>query len=191
MQRDSLHRYIVTSDPRFNVSTAQHFNAAKRSKPMIRSGIGYDIHRFADGVKLILGGVEIVHARGLEGHSDADVLSHAIADALLGAIGAGDIGEHFPNTDQSIRGISSMDILKRVGNLLTERNARIVNVDATVIAEAPKLAPHAKPMRQNIAAAIGVSESDVSVKATTNEKLGPMGRGEGIAALAIATIDMA
>ena len=157
---------------------------------MIRSGIGYDIHRFADGLKLILGGVEIAHARGLEGHSDADVLSHAIADALLGAIGAGDIGQHFPNTDESIRGISSMEILKRVGNLLAEKNARVVNVDATVIAEAPKLAAHGPAMRQKIAAAIGVSESDVSVKATTNEKLGPIGQGEGIAAIAIATVEM-
>ena len=157
---------------------------------MIRSGIGYDIHRFAEGLKLILGGVEIAHARGLEGHSDADVLSHAIADALLGAIGAGDIGQHFPNTDESIRGISSMEILKRVGNLLNERNARVINVDATVIAEAPKLAPHVPAMRQEIAAAIGVSESDVSVKATTNEKLGPIGQGEGIAAIAIATVEM-
>ena len=156
---------------------------------MIRSGIGYDIHRFADGLKLILGGVEIAHARGLEGHSDADVLSHAIADALLGAIGAGDIGQHFPNTDESIRGISSMEILKRVGNLLAEKNARVVNVDATVIAEAPKLAAHGPAMRQQIAAAIGVSESDVSVKATTNEKLGPIGQGEGIAAIAIATVE--
>ena len=157
---------------------------------MIRSGIGYDIHRFAEGLKLILGGVEIAHARGLEGHSDADVLSHAIADALLGAIGAGDIGQHFPNTDESIRGISSMEILKRVGNLLNERNARVINVDATVIAEAPKLAPHGPAMRQNIAAAIGMSESEVSVKATTNEKLGPIGQGEGIAAIAIATVDI-
>ena len=157
---------------------------------MIRSGIGYDIHRFADGLKLILGGVEIAHARGLEGHSDADVLSHAIADALLGAIGAGDIGQHFPNTDESIRGISSMEILKRVGNLLNERNARVINVDATVIAEAPKLAPHVPAMRQEIAAAIGVSESDVSVKATTNEKLGAIGQGEGIAAIAIAAVDI-
>jgi 2-C-methyl-D-erythritol 2,4-cyclodiphosphate synthase len=157
---------------------------------MIRSGIGYDIHRFADGLKLILGGVEIEHARGLEGHSDADVLSHAIADALLGAIGAGDIGQHFPNIDESIRGISSMEILKRVGNLLAEKNACVVNVDATVIAEAPKIAPHGPAMRQNIAAALGVSEADVSVKATTNEKLGPIGQGEGIAAIAIATVDI-
>jgi 2-C-methyl-D-erythritol 2,4-cyclodiphosphate synthase len=157
---------------------------------MIRSGIGYDIHRFAEGLKLILGGVEIVHPRGLEGHSDADVLSHAIADALLGAIGAGDIGQHFPNTDESIRGISSMEILKRVGNLLAKKNARVVNIDATVIAEAPKLMPHAQAMRQKIASAIGVTESEVSVKATTNEKLGPIGQGEGIAAIAMATIEI-
>ena len=157
---------------------------------MIRSGIGYDIHRFAEGSKLILGGVEIAHARGLEGHSDADVLSHAIADALLGAISAGDIGQHFPNTDESIRGISSLEILKRVAKMLAEKNARVLNVDATVIAEAPKLAPHAPKMRQEIATAIGVNECKVSVKATTNEKLGPIGQGEGIAAIAIATVDI-
>jgi 2-C-methyl-D-erythritol 2,4-cyclodiphosphate synthase len=157
---------------------------------MIRSGIGYDIHRFAKGRKLILGGVEIPHLHGLEGHSDADVLSHAIGDALLGAIGAGDIGEHFPNTDESIRGISSIEILKRVAQMLAEKNAHVLNVDATVIAEAPKLAPHASEMRQNIAAAIGASQSDVSVKATTNEKLGTIGRGEGMAAMAIATVEV-
>src|SRR5215216_3004984 len=156
----------------------------------VRCGIGYDVHRLVEGRKLILGGVEIAHSRGLEGHSDADVLSHAITDALLGAIGAGDIGQHFPNTDESIRGISSMEILKRVGNLLTEKNARVINVDATVISAAPKLAAHAPAMRQNIAAAIGVSESHVSVKATTNEKLGPIGQGEGIAAIAIATVEI-
>ena len=156
---------------------------------MIRSGIGYDIHRFADGLKLILGGVEIAHPRGLEGHSDADVLSHAIADALLGAIAAGDIGQHFPNTDESIRGISSIEILQSVTKLLAERNARVLNVDATVIAEAPKLAPHAPAMRQRIAAAIGLTESEVSIKATTNEKLGPIGEGEGIAAIAIAMVE--
>ena len=157
---------------------------------MIRSGIGYDIHRFADGLKLILGGVEIAHPRGLEGHSDADVLSHAIADALLGAIAAGDIGQHFPNTDESIRGISSIEILQSVAKLLAEKNARVINVDATVIAEAPKLAPHAPAMRQQIAAAIGLTESEVSIKATTNEKLGPIGEGEGIAAIAIAMVEM-
>jgi 2-C-methyl-D-erythritol 2,4-cyclodiphosphate synthase len=157
---------------------------------MIRSGIGYDIHRLAEGRKLILAGIEIAYARGLEGHSDADVLSHAIADALLGAIGAGDIGQHFPNTDESIRGISSIEILKRVTELLLEKNAHVVNIDATIIAEEPKIAPHVHVMRQKIADAIGVSESDVSVKATTNEKLGPVGLGEGIAAIAIATIEI-
>src|SRR5205814_7429953 len=108
----------------------------------VRCGIGYDVHRLVQGRKLILGGVDIGHSRGLEGHSDADVLSHAIADALLGAIGAGDIGQHFPNTDESIRGISSIEILKHVSKLLAEKKTRVVNVDATIIAEAPKLAPH-------------------------------------------------
>ena len=156
---------------------------------MTRCGIGYDVHRLAEGRKLILGGVEIAHSHGLEGHSDADVLSHAIADALLGAIGAGDIGQHFPNTDESIRGISSIEILKRVTELLTDKRARVLNVDATLIAEAPKITPHVPAMRQKIADAIGTSESNVSVKATTNEKLGPVGRGEGMAAIAIATIE--
>ncbi len=157
---------------------------------MIRTGIGYDIHRLAEGRKLILGGVEIPYSHGLEGHSDADVLSHAIADALLGALGAGDIGQHFPNTDESIRGISSIEILNRVTKFLTDKRARVINVDVTLIAEAPKIVPHVPEMRQKIADAIEVSESDVSVKATTNEKLGPIGRGEGMAAIAIATIEI-
>ncbi len=157
---------------------------------MIRTGIGYDIHRLAEGRKLILGGVEIPYSHGLEGHSDADVLSHAIADALLGALGAGDIGQHFPNTDESIRGISSIEILKRVTKFLTDKRARVLNVDVTLIAEAPKIVPHVPEMRQKIADAIGASESDVSVKATTNEKLGPIGRGEGMAAIALATIEI-
>src|SRR6266516_1943343 len=109
---------------------------------MIRSGIGYDVHRLAEGRTLILGGIEITHSHGLEGHSDADVLSHAIADALLGTIAAGDIGQHFPNTDESIRGMSSIEILRRVAALLTQNQARAINVDATIIAEAPKIAPH-------------------------------------------------
>jgi 2-C-methyl-D-erythritol 2,4-cyclodiphosphate synthase len=157
---------------------------------MFRSGIGYDVHRLAEGRKLILGGVEIAHSRGLEGHSDADVLSHAIADALLGAVGAGDIGQHFPNTDESIRGISSIEILKHVSKLLAENKARALHVDATIIAEEPKIAPHVLAMRQKIADAIGVNESNVSLKATTNEKLGAIGRGEGIAAMAVATVEV-
>ena len=157
---------------------------------MIRCGIGYDVHRLAEGRKLVLGGVEIAHSRGLEGHSDADVLSHAIADALLGAIGAGDIGQHFPNTDESIRGISSIQILKQVSKLLAENKARVLNVDATIIAEEPKLVPHIAAMRKIIAEAIGLSDSNVGVKATTNEKLGAIGRNEGIAAMAVASIEM-
>ena len=156
---------------------------------MIRCGIGYDVHRLAKGRKLILGGVEITHSHGLEGHSDADVLSHAIADALLGAIGAGDIGQHFPNTDESIRGMSSIDILKRIAALLTENKARVVNVDATVITEEPKIALHIPVMRKIIAQAIAVDGSRVGVKATTNERLGAIGRSEGIAAMAIATVE--
>src|SRR5213076_2060957 len=117
---------------------------------MIRCGIGYDVHRLAKGRKLILGGVEITHTHGLEGHSDADVLSHAIADALLGAIAAGDIGQHLPNTDESIRGMSSIDILQRVSELLAEKKAHVANVDATIIAEAPKIAPYIPAMRSII-----------------------------------------
>ena len=157
----------------------------------IRSGIGYDVHRLSKHRPLILGGVEIPHSHGLSGHSDADVLSHAIADALLGAICAGDIGQHFPNTDESIRGISSMDILKQVNELLAQKKARVINVDATIIAEAPKIAPHILTMRKQIAQAIGVSDSHISIKATTNELLGAIGRGEGIAAMAIASVEQA
>src|SRR6267143_195016 len=147
---------------------------------MTRCGIGYDIHRLGQNRKLILGGVEIPYLLGLEGHSDADVLSHAIADALLGAVCAGDIGQHFPDPDESIRGISSIEILKRVTQMLADKKARVVNIDATVIAEAPKIAPHIPAMRKETAKAIGISDTQVSIKATTNERLGPIGRGEGI-----------
>ena len=154
-----------------------------------RCGIGYDIHRLGQNRKLILGGVEVPYLLGLEGHSDADVLSHAIADALLGAVCAGDIGQHFPNTDESIRGISSAAILKRVAQIIVQKNGRIVNVDATVIAEAPKLTPHIRDMRNRLAETLGISETQISVKATTNERLGPIGRGEGISAMAIASVE--
>jgi 2-C-methyl-D-erythritol 2,4-cyclodiphosphate synthase len=156
---------------------------------MIRCGIGYDVHRLAKGRRLILGGVEIAHSRGLEGHSDADVLSHAIADALLGAIAAGDIGQHFPNTDESIRGISSIEILRHVTALLARNKAKAKNIDVTVIAEEPKIAPHIPAMRKTIADAISLGEFSISIKATTNERLGAIGRGEGIAAMAIATVE--
>ena len=154
-----------------------------------RCGIGYDIHRLGQNRKLILGGIEIPYLLGLEGHSDADVLSHAIADALLGAICADDIGQHFPDTDQSIRGISSIEILKRASQIIADKEARVVNIDATVIAEAPKIGPQIPAMRKKIAEAIGISDANVSIKATTNERLGPIGRGEGISAMAVATIE--
>jgi 2-C-methyl-D-erythritol 2,4-cyclodiphosphate synthase len=156
---------------------------------MIRCGTGYDAHRLAQGRKLILGGIEIPYDRGLEGHSDADVLCHAIADALLGAIGEGDIGHHFPNTDESIRGISSLEILDKVNSVLARKNARAVNVDATLIAEAPKIAPHIPAMREKIAAVLNLETSRVSIKATTNEGLGAIGRSEGMAAMAVATVE--
>ena len=154
-----------------------------------RAGIGYDAHRFGSNCKLVLGGVEIPHERGLEGHSDADVLSHAIADALLGAIGQSDIGHHFPNTDESIRGISSLEILRRVGELLERNNFRIANLDATLIAEAPKIGPYLAEMRGKIAATLGVELGQVGIKATTNEGMGAVGRGEGMVAMAVASVE--
>ena len=154
-----------------------------------RCGIGYDAHRLAPNRKLILGGVEIPHTVGLEGHSDADVLSHAIADALLGAIGERDIGHQFPNSDESIRGISSIAILEHVRDLITRSRAEIVNVDATLLAEAPKISPHLTTMRERVAGALQIDASRVSIKATTNEGLGAIGRGEGMAAFAVASIE--
>ena len=139
---------------------------------------------------MVLGGVEIPHERGLDGHSDADVICHAIADALLGAVGEGDIGHHFPNTDESIRGLSSLEILRRVTALLGEIHARPLNVDATLLAEAPKIAPHIPAMRQEIASALHLEPARVSIKATTNEGLGAIGRGEGMAEMAVATVEM-
>jgi 2-C-methyl-D-erythritol 2,4-cyclodiphosphate synthase len=156
---------------------------------MTLSGIGYDVHAFAEGRPLILGGVEIPHTHGLEGHSDADVLAHAIADAVLGAIGERDIGFHFPNSDQLIRGISSLEILRKSAALVAERGGRVVNIDATLIAEAPKISPHVAEMRANLAAALGLDPRRVGVKATTNERMGFLGRGEGIAALAVASVE--
>ncbi len=155
-----------------------------------RCGIGYDAHRLVSGRKLILGGVKIPHPRGLEGHSDADVLSHAVADAVLGALGAGDIGKHFPNTEESIRGISSIEILRHVATIAAQKNARVVNVDATVLAEAPKISPHIAAMQEKIANALGVKANAISIKATTNEGLGAIGRSEGMAAIAVASVEV-
>jgi 2-C-methyl-D-erythritol 2,4-cyclodiphosphate synthase len=155
-----------------------------------RCGIGYDAHRLVSGRKLILGGVKIPHPRGLEGHSDADVLSHAVADAVLGALGAGDIGKHFPNTEESIRGISSIEILRHVATIAAQKNAQVVNVDATVLAEAPKISPHIAAMQEKIADALGVKANAISIKATTNEGLGAIGRSEGMAAIAVASVEV-
>lgn len=155
----------------------------------IRCGIGYDAHRLGQGRKLILGGVEIAHTHGLDGHSDADVLAHAIADALLGAIGEKDIGHHFPNSDETLRGISSIEILKRVKLILERQKARAANVDATLIAEAPRIGPHVEAMKEKIGDALGLDHARISIKATSNEGLGAIGRSEGMAAMAIATVE--
>jgi 2-C-methyl-D-erythritol 2,4-cyclodiphosphate synthase len=157
---------------------------------MVHVGIGYDIHALVEGRKLILGGVEIAHDRGLEGHSDADVLMHAICDAVLGALGEADIGHFFPNTDPRWRGAASRVFLQEAARLLSARGAKLVNIDATVIAQAPKLFPYIKKMKGNIAEALEIDPGSVGVKATTNEGLGFIGRQEGIAAMAVASVDL-
>ena len=151
----------------------------------MRVGIGYDVHRLVEGRKLILGGVEIPHTLGLLGHSDSDVLLHAIMDALLGAAALGDIGQHFPDTDPAYKGISSILLLKHVGALLRDNGFTIGNIDATIIAQRPKLAPFRPQMTANVAQALEISENQVCIKATTEEGLGFTGRQEGIAAQAI------
>ena len=156
---------------------------------MIATGIGYDVHRLVTGRPLILGGVEIPHPLGLEGHSDADVLCHAIADALLGAAGEPDIGHLFPNTDQSIRGISSLEILRRVRALLDEKSIVIHNVDSTLVAEGPRISPYLGNMKELVGAALNLPPARVGIKATTNETMGFLGRGEGMAAMATACVD--
>jgi 2-C-methyl-D-erythritol 2,4-cyclodiphosphate synthase len=155
---------------------------------MIRVGHGFDVHQLVAGRKCVIGGVDIPHEKGLEGHSDADVLLHAICDALLGAAALGDIGKHFPNTDPRYKDIDSRAFLRRVATLLKEKHYLIVNIDATVIAEAPKLAPYIGEMCTNIANDCGLLQDAVNVKATTSEKLGFTGRGEGIAAEAVCLI---
>ncbi len=151
----------------------------------MRIGTGYDVHRLAEGRKLILGGVEIPYEKGLLGHSDADVLLHAVMDALLGAAALGDIGRHFPDSDPKYKGISSLLLLKHVGALLEENCFVIENIDATVIAQKPKLKDHMDQMKRNIAETLGISEDRVNVKATTEEGLGFTGSGEGISAQAV------
>jgi len=153
-----------------------------------RVGIGYDIHRVEAGRQLVLGGVSFPGENGLAGHSDADVLIHAIIDALLGAAGLGDIGTHFPDDDERWDGASSLDLLRQTASILTDAGATVGNVDATVIAERPRLAGRTTDMKAAIGGALGIPNAQVSVKATTNEGFGPIGRGEGIAAMAVATI---
>jgi 2-C-methyl-D-erythritol 2,4-cyclodiphosphate synthase len=156
---------------------------------MMRVGLGYDIHRTAPGVTLVLGGVEIPCELGLSGHSDADVALHAVMDALLGAAGLGDIGHHFPPTDERFRGISSLELLARVRDLLSVEGYHPVNVDVVVVAEQPRIGPHAAAMRERIGSVLGLQSSAVSIKATTNEGVGPEGRMEAISAQAIALVE--
>ena len=153
------------------------------------TGIGYDVHQFAENRALVLGGVTIPHSHGLAGHSDADVLCHAIADALLGAMGLPDIGFYFPPGDPACAGISSLKILEKCRELSTEAGLAIINVDSTLIAEAPKVLPHREAMRTNIGGALGIPPERVGIKATTNETMGFIGRKEGIAALAVAQVE--
>ena len=155
----------------------------------MRVGMGYDVHKLTEGRKLILGGVEIPYEKGLLGHSDADVLLHAIMDALLGAASLGDIGKHFPDTDPAYKGISSIKLLEHVGKLLDDHMYVIENIDATIIAQKPKMAPHIPQMRANMAKAMGINESQLNIKATTEEKLGFTGREEGIASQAICLLN--
>ena len=153
--------------------------------------MGYDVHQLVEGRKLIMGGVEIPHEKGLLGHSDADVLLHAIMDALIGAIGEGDIGKHFPDTDSRYKGISSILLLEEVAKLLKAKNATIHNIDATIIAQRPKMAPYIMQMRENVAKALQIEVNQVNVKATTEEKLGFTGAEQGISSQAITLVDLA
>lgn len=156
---------------------------------MVHVGIGYDVHQLAAGRKLILGGVEIPHTKGLDGHSDADALMHAICDAILGALGEEDIGHFFPNTDPRWKGAPSKTFLEEAARQVAFKQGKIVNIDATVIAQAPKIYPHIREMKIRIAEALGVNGQQIGVKATTNEHMGFIGREEGIAAMAVASVD--
>jgi len=155
----------------------------------VRVGIGYDSHRFAPGRPLVLGGVRIPYELGLDGHSDADVVAHAVTDAILGAAALGDIGSHFPPDDERWRGADSIELLRAAVRILEERNFQVVNVDVTLVLEAPRLRPHVDAMRTRLADALTISPENVSVKGKTNEQMGWIGRGEGIAGMAVALID--
>lgn len=154
----------------------------------MRVGIGYDVHKMVEGRDLVLGGVNIPYDKGLLGHSDADVLVHAVIDALLGAAGEGDIGRHFPDSDNKYRGISSLVLLSNVGDLLNTRGMEILNIDSVIVAQEPRMAPHTRKMASNVAETLGISVDLVNIKATTTEGLGFTGAGEGIAAYAVAMI---
>ena len=155
----------------------------------MRIGQGFDVHRLVAGTRLVLGGVEIPYDRGLEGHSDGDVLLHALASALLGAIGMGDLGRHFPSTDPSLEGVSSADLVSRVMAMVGERGFRVGNVDTTIVAQEPRLGPHLEKMRGSVAGLLDVEVERVNVKVTSTDHLGALGRGEGIAALAVALLE--
>jgi len=155
----------------------------------VRIGFGYDVHPLKRGRKMILGGAHISHPRGPAGHSDADVLGHAIGDALLGAANLGDLGKHFPDSDKKFSGISSLILLKEIAKLLRRRRLKISNIDATLLLEAPKIMPYAEEMKKNISLALGIKPSQISIKATTSEKMGFVGRREGVAAFAVALIE--
>jgi 2-C-methyl-D-erythritol 2,4-cyclodiphosphate synthase len=157
---------------------------------MIHVGIGYDVHKLVEGRKLILGGVDVHHTKGLEGHSDADVLMHAVCDAVLGAMGESDIGHFFPNTDPRWKNAPSKVFLQEAARQVNFHGGKIVNVDATIIAQAPKLSPHIHAMKLHISEALGINPKRVGLKATTNEQLGFLGREEGIAAMAVASVDL-
>lgn len=156
---------------------------------MIRIGIGYDVHQLVEGYPCILGGVEIPFEKGLKGYSDADVLLHAICDALLGAVGEGDLGRHFPEGDPKWKGVSSLRLLEEVAMILLQKGYQVVNIDSVIIAEKPKVAPFVDPMKVNISRPLSIDPAAVSIKATTNEKIGFIGRGEGIAAQAVCLIE--
>jgi 2-C-methyl-D-erythritol 2,4-cyclodiphosphate synthase len=155
---------------------------------MLRIGFGYDAHRLAEGRDLILGGVKVPHNKGLLGHSDADVLTHAIGEAILGALSSGDLGKHFPDTDSKYKNVSSLRILSRIGEMAKEENADIVNIDSTIVAEEPRLTDYILEMRQNLSGTLGVNLDQVSVKATTTEGMGFAGRKEGISAYAVVLV---
>lgn len=176
---------------RENLENARGINKNRKDTEWMRVGLGYDVHKLVENRKLILGGVEIPYEKGLLGHSDADVLLHAIMDALLGAAALGDIGKHFPDTDDRYKGISSIKLLEEVGKLLEEKLFVINNIDATVIAQRPKIGPYRKEMVKNIAKALRIEEDLINIKATTEEGLGFTGSGEGISSQAIASISSA